>query len=382
MKFLMPKSFNITRIALRTYQAAILFVGVCALLQTAQAETDVQMLYRSYDDSRTQVTSPSLDVSSTFNNDQQKVSVGYAQDVVTSSSIDVAAYSSKGKISEHRNEFSGGLETVVPDGTLSVGYVQSDENDYHSKIVSAGGTREFFTKNTVAGFGFASGDDTIQSSGNALFDERMRNQVYSLSLTQILSKISLIQFLYDFRVENGYLASPYRKAKFDDGAGNVTTQNENHPRTRNRNALAVKYNYFFDGISLATATTYRLYQDSWGIMSHTLETRLTRDFGKKFSLGFAIRYYTQNKANFYEEYYADSPAFFTGNKTLATYHSYLLSLRPAWNVTDHWTIYTKAEMYQQNFGDAVDPISVGIRSDDKPLEISAFVVGLGLSAKF
>lgn len=375
------KSMQISHLA-RLLSSLTITALVLAFANSAFAETDVQMLYRSYDDSRTQVKSPSLDVSSTFNNDQQKVSFGYAQDVVTSSSVDVTSYSSKGKISEHRNEFSGGIETVVPDGTMSVGYVQSDENDYHSKIVSAGGTREFFTKNTVVGFGFASGDDTINSSGNSTFDERMRNQVYSLSLTQILSKISLVQFLYDFRVENGYLASPYRKAKFDDGAGNVTTQNENHPRTRNRNAWAVKYNYFFDKYTLSTATTYRLYQDSWGIMSHTLETRLTRDFGPKWSLGFAIRYYTQGKANFYEEYYSGSPAFYTGNKTLATYHSYLLSLRPAYNVTDHWTVYLKAETYQQKFGDAVDPITVAIRSDDKPLEISAFVVGLGVSAKF
>jgi Protein of unknown function (DUF3570) len=350
---------------------------------TALAETDVQMLYRNYDDSRTTVTSPSLDVSSTFNNDQQKVSAGFAQDVVTSSSADVTTFSSRGIIHEERHEFSGGMETAVPDGTMSIGYVQSDEHDYHSKIVSAGGTREFFTKNTVVGFGFASGDDTINSSSNSLFDERMRNQVYSLSLTQVLSKISLLQLLYDFRVENGYLASPYRKAKFDDGNGNITARDENHPRTRNRNAWAVKYNYYFDKYGISNANTYRLYQDSWGIMSHTLETRFTKDFGTKWSVGVALRYYMQNKAKFYDEYYeGSSPAFYTGNKTLATYHSYLLSVRPAYNVTDHWTLYLKAETYQQSFNDAVDAYSLGTKSDDKPLEISAFVVGLGISAKF
>lgn len=362
------------RLLLSTF--VLLFSG------SAFAETDVQMLYRNYDDSRTVVTSPSLDLSSTFNNDQQKVSAGYAQDVVTSSSADVTTFSSSGTIHEERHEFSGGMETVVPDGTLAIGYVQSDEHDYHSKIVSAGGTREFFTKNTVVGFGFASGDDTINSSANPTFDERMRNQVYSLSLTQILSKKSLIQFLYDFRVENGYLASPYRKAKFDDGNGNITGRAEVHPRTRNRNAFAVKYNYFFDQYAISNANTYRLYQDSWGIMSHTLETRFTKDFGTKFSLGVALRFYMQNKAKFYSEYYDDSPVFYTGNKTLATYSSYLISVRPAWNVTDHWTLYLKAETYQQKFKDAVDAYSLSTKSDDKSLGISAFVVGLGASIKF
>ncbi|MEK7357930.1 MAG: DUF3570 domain-containing protein [Bdellovibrionota bacterium] len=350
----------------------------------ARAEVDADFLIRRYDDQKTQVVSPHFDISGTFNKDTMKVSASFVQDYVTSASADVVSYSSQGVIKEERNEVSTSFETTIPDGNMSVGYIQSDEHDYHSKIVSAGGTREFFQKNTVFSFGFANGNDRINSSSSSTFDERMRHQVYSLSLTQILSKTSLIQFVYDFRVENGFLASPYRRARFVDGGGNVTIRTENHPLTRNRNAFALKYNFFANSVSSTFATTYRLYQDSWGVFSHTLEERMTKEFGKKLQVSFAGRYYTQSKAKFYEDYYTDTGAlFYTGNKTLATFDGYMVSVRPAYNLTEKMQIYGKAEYYKQNFKDVSDQgLQISTRADDKPLELTAFVAEVGLEAKF
>lgn len=352
----------------------------------ARAEVDVQSLVRQYDDGRTYVLSPSVDVSGTFNNDTMTISAGSAQDILTSASTDVITFGSKGldsKIADRRYEYSAGFQTLIPDGTMSVGYIQSDENDYHSQTVSAGATREFFTKNTVVGFGFSNGDDQILSSSNKTFDEKMRSEVYSLSLTQILSKTSLIQALYDFRVENGFLASPYRRAKFQDAGGAITARDENHPRTRNRNAFAVKYNYYQEKWASSLATTYRFYNDSWGVNSHTFEERVTKEFSKKWQLSVLLRFYLQGKANFYEPYYSDTTAvFYTGNNTLAAYKSLLLGLRPEYVVNDHVAIYLKLEAYEERFSDAIDAYNLSTKTDDKPLSISAKVIGLGVSAKF
>ena len=362
-----------------------LFVWVmCDRVDHASAAVEAESVVRQYDDSRTQVTSPSIDVSGTFDNDQMKVSAGWAQDIVTSASADVTSYASKGVIRDKRTEYSTSLETLIPDGTMSVGYIQSDENDYHSKTFSAGGTREFFQKNTVMSFGFANGNDRINSSSNLEFDERMRNQVYSLSLTQVLSRTSLAQLVYDFRVENGYIASPYRRAKFEDPTtGTITIRSENHPQTRNRNAIAFKYNHFSELLRGTFASTYRLYNDSWGVTSHTLEERYTREFTKRFQTSFTARYYTQTQANFYADYYTDANAvFYTGNNTLATFDGYMLSVRPAWQALDSLQVFGKLENYRQNFKNATDAGQPLTKSDDKKLEINAYVVELGLSAKF
>ncbi len=367
-------------------RAILAVVSMAAAAPRAMGATvEASTLLRHYDDGDTQVTSPSLDVGTTFNNDRMKLGVGVASDVLTSSSSDVRTYSSKGKITDNRKEFSTSFETAVPDGTMGFGYIQSDEADYHSKIVMASATREFFQKNTVIGLGFSNGQDRIGDAGNPDFDEPMNHQVYSLSLTQVLSRLSLIQFLYDFRVESGYVMSPYRKAKLKDAAGAILPSlTENHPRTRNRNALAAKYNFYSQPLDVSFATTYRFYIDSWAVRSHTLEERVSKELGKRWSLSLILRYYTQSKAVFYQDYYESGSAlpFRTGNTTLATYNSVLLGLRPQYNLTNHLSLYAKYEYYLQAFNDASDAGDYFDPNDDKKLTTNAQVVGLGLNAKF
>ena len=349
----------------------------------ARAEVDASTVVRYYSDSQqTVVLSPAIEVGSTFNDDRMRISAHVAQDILTSASSEVRTYASKGTISDLRNEYQINYESQIPDGTLAVGVITSDEKDYSSRAISAGGTREFFTKNTVIGFGFASGQDKILATGNSSFQENMLHEIYSLSLSQILSKNSLFQMLYDFRVENGFLSSPYRKAKLVTN-GTISALSEVHPRTRNRHALGFKYNFMPSGSKTSYATSYRLYQDSWDVLSHTLEERITWELSRKFEFSLSFRFYTQSKAKFYQDYYYNDPGvFYSGNNTLATYYSYGLGLRPAWNINDKMNLALKLEYFGQTFKDATDAGNLATMADDKPLVIQAFVVGLGLTAKF
>lgn len=349
------------------------------------ATVEASTLLRHYDDGDTQVTSPSLDVDTTFNNDQMKFGVGVASDILTSASSDVITYSSRGEITDFRKEFSTSFETMVPDGTMGFGYIQSDEKDYNSKIVSANATREFFQKNTVFGLGFSNGQDRIGSAADPTFDEPMNHQVYSLSLTQVLSRLSLIQFLYDLRIESGFIMSPYRRAKIKNSAGEVRPSlAENHPRTRNRNALATKYNFYFQPWNVSLATTYRFYIDSWAVRSHTLEERISKELNRRWSLSLILRYYTQSKASFFQDYYEEGNIlpFRTGNTTLSTYNSMLVGIRPQYNLSDHLSLYAKFEFYRQTFKDASDAGVYLNPNDDKMLSTNAQVFGLGLNSKF
>lgn len=371
------KHTHLTRLTLSLLGAIVLTPGL------AHSEVEGSTVVRYYSDNqKTTVISPAIELGSTFNEDRMKIGLHVAQDILTSASSEVRTYASKGQITDLRNEYQVNYETQIPDGTLSLGLVTSDEKDYSSRAISAGGTREFFTKNTVVGFGFSSGQDKIMATGNSSFLEHMQNQSYSISLSQILSKNALIQFLYDFRVENGFIASPYRKAKLITGT-TISALDENHPRTRNRHAVGVKYNVYRPDWKSSLATSYRIYQDSWGVMSHTLEERITREYGRKFEIALSLRFYIQSKAKFYQDYYRGDPGvFYSGNNTLATYMSYGAGLRPAWNITEKMNLALKLEYFAQNFKDATDAGNLSTLDDDKPLAISAFVVGLGLTAKF
>ena len=368
------------------------FIPCAAVALTFQASqalavNEVNSVVRDYDDGETQVVSPSIDITGTAYHDQLKIGAGWAADIVSSASVDVRSFGSKGqnsRIGDRRVEYDFNAELTIPDGTLSAAYIQSDENDYHSKIVSAGGSREFFSKNTVLGFTFSNGQDSIEESGVPTFHQAMNTQGYSISLTQILSRVSLINFLYDFRVESGYDASPYRRAIFIDSSGNATTQPENHPETRNRNAMAVKYNWFSESMRTAFSTTDRVYYDSWGVLSNTIEEKINHDFGKHFNMAFVLRWYTQQQASFYQPYYnSSSPGvFWTGNKTLASYNSYLGGVRPTIRFTDDFSIYLKYEWYTDVYKNTVDPGDLSNVKDGKLVKIVANIYGLGMSAKF
>ena len=363
-------------------------VAASSLLEPrADAGVEGSTMLREYQDGQTTVTSPAVEVEGTFNRDTMKVGAGFTQDVVSSASADVRTFGSKGvnsRIYENRKEFSGRFDANVPDGSLGAGYIQSDENDYHSKIVSASGSRELFQKNLTLGLGFANGQDEINSSADPSFSRAMNHQVYSLSASQVLSKESIVQLSYDFRVENGFLASPYRRAKIDPGDGSgIESRAENHPLTRNRNAIALKYNRYFRSVGVSTSTGYRYYLDSWDVRSHTIEERITKELGSRFATSLTLRYYTQTQANFYQNYYSSNPGpFYTGNVTLATYSSYSIALRPEWKPTDKLSVYLRAEVFYQNFQNATESNTLVTRADDNPLVIRAQVFGAGLTARF
>jgi hypothetical protein len=367
-------------------KSLLLAGAACATIFSADialAEKEFSTVVRFYDDSWTQVLSPAIEIGSTFNEDRMKVSVHVAQDVLTSASSEVKTFSSRGVIEDFRQEYQINYESQIPDGTLSVGVVTSDEKDYSSKAISAGGSREFFTKNTVVGFGFGSVDNVITATANNSFRETMQAQSYALSLSQIISKNSLLQVIYDFKVENGFIASPYRRAKLITGGTTISALSENHPRTRNRHAIGAKYNVFVPGLKTSFATSYRLYQDSWDVMSHTIEERITKEFSRKFEVAMTLRFYIQSKAKFYQDYYINDPGvFYSGNNTLSTYNSYTIGLRPSYNLTEKTNFSLKLEYFGQSFDDATEAGNLSTLSDDKKLAISAFVVGFGISTKF
>lgn len=367
----------------------ILLIAVTLFSQqsfAAHFEASTQIRY--YDDGETTVISPALDVEALVNADRTRISAGVASDILTSASSDVRTYGSRGidtKITDSRKELALNVETQVSEGTFGLGYIQSDEKDYSSRIVSASSSREFFQKNTIFRFGFSNGQDRVKSSVNAAVNEPLNHQVYSFNWEQVLSKLSVMQVIYDFRVESGFIMSPYRRAKIKDDLGNVKPSlSENHPRTRNRHATAFKYNYFLSSWALSLATTYRFYFDSWQVRSHTLEERFSKDLNKLLSMSLILRYYSQGKASFFEDYYSDgsNPPFRTGNTTLDAHQSYLIGIRPQYKLSENWAIYGKYEFYLQKFEAASDAGQYFNADDDKRLSTKAHVVGLGLSAKF
>ncbi len=361
---------------------ALLLIFIILFSHDSLASVEGATLVRMYDDGKTQVLSPHIDVVANVFEEQLTINAGYAMDFVTSASSDVKTFASD-TITDERKEIGTSVAFNMDQGSFGVGYLQSDEVDYHSKLYSMSASRNFFEKNTTIGLSFVYGDDNIQSSGDESYQEYMTNETYTLSLTQVLNALSVIQFLVDIRVESGVLNSPYRRARQETGTSGVYRGlQENLPRTRNRYAYTVKYNYFLKGLKAAWAQSLRIYHDSWGLLSGTLEERLTKQWGKLI-LATSLRYSHQEGASFYKDIYpTDIGPFYTGNKSLSTYDSYHFGLRPTFEFSHKFSFFLKGEYYIQNFQNHTDIGDINDSDDNEKLSIGAFIVGVGLDAKF
>lgn len=349
----------------------------------AHADQSAESMVRVYSDGETSVVSPKVDLS-TYILDDVQIGAGYAMDIVTSASTDVRSWASKGVISDNRREIHGDSTVTLEKGSLSFGYVHSEENDYESNSFAMSTARDFFEKNTTVEVGLTVGEDHIKSSADPNINRLMNHFSTGLGLTQVLNRVSLMQILYDFRLENGYLASPYRVARVTSSDGGVLGMPENHPLSRDRHALAFRYNRYLSSIKSSSATTLRLYMDNWGVKSGTIEERLSRDFSRELAVSLTLRYYYQTNADFYKDKYdpTDMGVFFTGNKTLAQFSTTLVGVRPTYKIGGEWSVFVKGEYYLFNYGNFTDVGVPGNPDDDRIYELSALNFGAGIQGKF
>jgi len=139
------------------------------------------------------------------------------------------------------------------------------------------------------------------------------------SLTQTLSKTTILQVTYDYNRVTGYQNSPFLRTHVNDimMLGNV-------PDLRNRQALAVRIRQALPGETYVEAD-YRHYSDSWSIGSNAISVGASHYFGPALLLGFDYRKYTQTGAFFWQPFYTGSPLYYTGDFRLQPFDSGLYS---------------------------------------------------------
>lgn len=339
---------------------------------------------RYYNDGETQVLSPHLKATTSVYSDSIELGAGYSMDVLSSSSSDVKSWASSSKISDTRKEYDLTSTLEFRNGSVGASYIQSDETDYSSKTVGIGTSRDFFEKNTTVAIGASFGSDVILHAKDPKFEGLMKNANLNISLTQVLSRVSLMQFQFDHRVETGFLSSPYRVARLKQPDGSILPMPENSPNVRSRNAFTFRYNYFWNALNVSLANSVRLYYDNWGVRSYTVEPKVTRELSKSLSLSADLRWYQQYEANFYKDTYdrADFGVFTSGNKSLSTFRSMLIGASPIFKFGGSWELVGRYEYYKINFANYTN---VGIPqdpTDDKMYELTAQVFGVGLSKEF
>jgi hypothetical protein len=136
---------------------------------------------------------------------------------------------------------------------------------------------------------------------------------------------------------DGYLANPYRSARYLSPDGLVLTEAQVYPNTRTGNAGSMQLKYYLPWHA-ALDGSYRLYHDTWGILGHTLSAGYTQPLLTNWTFNGNVRYYRQNAATFYGDLfpYQDSQNFIARDRELAQFDDWTAGVGASWNFRPHW----------------------------------------------
>jgi Protein of unknown function (DUF3570) len=267
--------------------------------------------------------------------DSLSLTAGYYEDMISSASIDVKLSASP--YHEIRKQENVGADYQHGKTTYSVGYIRSREPDYSADTTFYSVSQDMFGDLTTLTMGYRRAWDRIYKDGkdvatgqivhvpldNGLSYGIADHRGYSLSLSQILTRNTILGVNYELLTDQGYLANPYREIRFlSPGAGEgFTLASQVYPNTRTSNAASVQLKYYLPYRAAITAQ-YRFYSDTWGVKAHTAELDYTHPW-KRLVFEGSLRFYKQGHADFYSDLFprADFQNFMARDRELAAFQS-------------------------------------------------------------
>lgn len=354
----------------------------CGVLPEDRADA----LYHSYDGGGVEVTGPSILVRK-GDAKNFSLSANYYADSISSASIDVVTQGSS--YSEQRDQWSGSIDYLHADTTMSVGYTNSDESDYQADTYNVSLSQTMFGALTTVTLGYSRGFDDIFDNTQSDFKETADHQNYHISISQVLTKKMLLSLNYDAVTDEGYLQNPYRNVLVlndpnDPDAGFNFNTPETYPNTRTSNAVSANLLYYLP-YRASVRTNYRFYTDDWDIDAHTAEIGYTHPLRDKWIIELRYRYYTQSAADFYSDIFdfPNQQNFMARDKELSEFSDHTLGfgisynlLKENWGYIDRATLNFKWDHIWFKYDNFTDVT----KSDLPAYEFDADVIQLFVSA--
>lgn len=258
-----------------------------------------------------------------------------------------------------------GVKYYFNDALLALSGGYSDEPDFRSNFGSVNYSHELNDKHTTLSAGYSLTSNAIYRNGDAHsghhatdpshnptdyapLNENSTFQGFTLGITQVLGKNTLLQATGTYTNQGGYLANPYKSVYVRGeitpeeyyylysatGAGQVNWKSvtnlevvgpelfrETRPNLRNQGSISVGLNQHVPSLQGTLNADYRFFSDDWGIDSHTFELRWFQPIGQGITLSPNIRYYSQSHAYFYAPYFLEPRAdgYYSSDYRLSAY---------------------------------------------------------------
>ena len=301
-------------------------LGAGAAMAAVLPEDRADILYHRFDGGGVTIDGPSLLVRKKLG-ENYSVNANYYVDMISSASIDVLSSASPYK--EKRTQYSLGGDYLRDKTTYSINYIDSDEPDYKAHTAIVGLSHDLFGDLTTVSLGYSRGWDVVGQRAtrtSAPVDVgHADHRNYSVGVSQIVTKRLILGINYDAITDEGYLKSPYRKARYcvDASCSASAFEEQVYPRTRTSNAVAFDARYFLP-YRAALHGNFRYFNDTWGIGAQTAEIGYLHPTKGPWTFDTSYRYYNQTRADFYSDLLprADFQNFMARDRELATFHSH------------------------------------------------------------
>ena len=289
----------------------------CILSAGVLPDQRADALYHSYKGGGVQVNGPSILVRKSVGTSASIVG-NYYVDHVSSASIDVVTQGSPYK--EERKQKSLGVNYLLGDVSMVVGFINSEESDYTANTANFSISQDMFGNLTTVTMGYSRGWDTVRKNGQPDFSEPTTRNNYQLNLSQIITKNTLVGISLETITDEGYLHNPYRSVRYLDPSNPIgySYQPEVYPRTHTSTAVTLQARYYLP-YRAALHAEYRLYNDSWGVKASNAQLDYTHPLGNNWTFELKYRVYSQTAADFYSDLFPriDAQNFLARDKELS-----------------------------------------------------------------
>lgn len=330
------------------------------------------------------ISSASLKATGISSDDRCSLNTNLCQNTLNNSDLlsngekDMSQYKYKNvQIDDKRTSLSLNLiKRTIKRNEISAGFAYSKEEDFKSTEFSTSYLHYIDDyKNNSISLG-------LSLQKNKILHRRENNTWkkfdiinVQLGYTKVLAKNFVAQANIYASKQSGSLSNAYQtiiryldisKENYSfDKVNNYFIAKEKRPNERISTGLSFDSAYKLKK-NTSIHSSYRFYEDNWGIMSSTLTLNSYIEVYPKLILMPLLRYYKQSAANFYKnhkekDFHFSKSSYGTSDERMGAYTGITLSLGLEYKVNDNIDINIVTAQQKQSFGLKMNWSSIGIK---------------------
>jgi hypothetical protein len=328
--------------------------------QNSAQNNEMNVQFHGFEDTRgVTVLSPTVDLSQDFT-ERTSLRINYGLDAISAAS-DSCVRCHRDGINSHRQVVGLSAIRKYGDFKVTIGGAFSKENFYRATTGLTSVSRDLANGNTTiaGGFSFSLNQPTLHPLPDV--ENQYQSDGFG-SVTQTLTKSTIVQAGYEIEHISGYQNNPYLRANVDGVLvlGQV-------PDLRTRQTLSARLRQALPADTYLEAD-YRHYFDDWQVTSNTIDVGVSHHFSPEFLMHVSWRRYDQTGAFFWAPEYSGVPQYFTADFRLEPFASNtytgrieIAPTRQWWFLPEGAALTMQYERYLADNGFHAGILSTGLR---------------------